>query len=60
MARRLQGLPVEAIVRGYLIGSGWKDYQRTGQICGIPLPPDKYDTWRVLDLVFDANGMRAR
>lgn len=38
VARRLQGLPVEAIVRGYLIGSGWKDYQRTGAVCGIRLP----------------------
>jgi phosphoribosylaminoimidazole-succinocarboxamide synthase len=38
VARRLQGLPVEAIVRGYLIGSGWKDYQRTGKVCGIRLP----------------------
>jgi len=39
VARRLRGLPVEAIVRGYLIGSGWKDYQRSGQVCGITLPP---------------------
>ncbi len=38
VARKLKGLPVEAIVRGYLIGSGWKDYQRTGEVCGIPLP----------------------
>lgn len=38
VARRLKGLPVEAIVRGYLIGSGWKDYQRTGTVCGIGLP----------------------
>ncbi len=38
VARRLNGLPIEAIVRGYLIGSGWKDYQRTGQVCGIRLP----------------------
>jgi phosphoribosylaminoimidazole-succinocarboxamide synthase len=34
----LRPLPVEAIVRGYLIGSGWKDYQKSGQICGIKLP----------------------
>jgi len=39
VVRRLQPLPVEAIVRGYLIGSGWKDYQRTGRVCGIELPP---------------------
>jgi phosphoribosylaminoimidazole-succinocarboxamide synthase len=39
IARRLKALPVEAVVRGYLIGSGWKDYQATGQVCGISLPP---------------------
>ncbi len=39
IVRRLETLPVEAIVRGYIIGSGWKDYQATGQICGIELPP---------------------
>jgi len=35
---KLQPLPIESIVRGYLIGSGWKDYQRTSEICGIELP----------------------
>ncbi len=38
VVRRLKPLPVEAIVRGYLIGSGWKDYQRAGAVCGIALP----------------------
>jgi len=38
VVRRLQPLPVEAIARGYVIGSGWKDYQATGGICGIKLP----------------------
>jgi phosphoribosylaminoimidazole-succinocarboxamide synthase len=38
VVRRLKPLPVEAIVRGYLVGSGWKDYQKTGAVCGIPLP----------------------
>ncbi|WP_457667395.1 phosphoribosylaminoimidazolesuccinocarboxamide synthase [Thiolapillus sp.] len=38
VVRRLDPLPVEAIVRGYIIGSGWKDYQKTGQVCGIDLP----------------------
>lgn len=38
VVRKLRPLPVEAIVRGYLIGSGWKDYQQTGRICGIALP----------------------
>ena len=38
VAKRLQPILVEAVVRGYLIGSGWKDYQATGAVCGIPLP----------------------
>jgi phosphoribosylaminoimidazole-succinocarboxamide synthase len=38
VVRRLKALPVEAVVRGYLIGSGWKDYQSTGRVCGIDLP----------------------
>ena len=38
VARRLKPLPIEAVVRGYVIGSGWKDYQETGAICGIALP----------------------
>ncbi|MCA3218744.1 MAG: phosphoribosylaminoimidazolesuccinocarboxamide synthase [Burkholderiales bacterium] len=38
VAMRLKPLPVEAVVRGYLIGSGWKDYQRSGAVCGIALP----------------------
>lgn len=38
IVRRLRPLPIEAVVRGYLIGSGWKDYQQTGAICGIDLP----------------------
>jgi len=38
IVRKLRALPLEAVVRGYLIGSGWKDYQRSGSICGIALP----------------------
>lgn len=38
VVKKLKPLPVEAIVRGYLIGSGWKDYQTTGRLCGIQLP----------------------
>ena len=38
VVKRLKPLPIEAVVRGYLIGSGWKDYQETGQVCGIDLP----------------------
>jgi phosphoribosylaminoimidazole-succinocarboxamide synthase len=39
VAKRLEPIMVEAVVRGYIIGSGWKDYQNTGAICGITLPP---------------------
>jgi phosphoribosylaminoimidazole-succinocarboxamide synthase len=38
IVKRLRALPVEAVVRGYLIGSGWRDYQETGIVCGISLP----------------------
>lgn len=38
VVKRLKPLPIEAVVRGYLIGSGWKDYGATGAVCGIPLP----------------------
>jgi phosphoribosylaminoimidazole-succinocarboxamide synthase len=38
VVKKLRPVPVEAIARGYLIGSGWKDYQRTGELCGIKLP----------------------
>ena len=38
VVKRLKPLPIEAVVRGYLIGSGWKDYQQTGAVCGIALP----------------------
>jgi phosphoribosylaminoimidazole-succinocarboxamide synthase len=39
LVRRTEPLPVECVVRGYLAGSGWKDYVRTGAVCGIALPP---------------------
>jgi phosphoribosylaminoimidazole-succinocarboxamide synthase len=39
VVKKLKPLPVEAIVRGYLVGSGWKEYQLSGSVCGIPLPP---------------------
>ena len=38
VTKKLKPLPIEAIVRGYLVGSGWKDYQKTGTICGLALP----------------------
>jgi phosphoribosylaminoimidazole-succinocarboxamide synthase len=39
VVRKLKPLLIEAVVRGYIIGSGWKDYQETGAVCGIALPP---------------------
>ncbi len=39
VVKRLKPLPIEAVVRGYLIGSGWRDYLETGKVCGIDLPP---------------------
>ena len=44
VVRRLKPLPIEAIVRGYLIGSGWKDYQSTGELCGIKLPENLHQS----------------
>jgi phosphoribosylaminoimidazole-succinocarboxamide synthase len=38
LVRRTEPIPIECVVRGYLSGSGWKDYQKTGTVCGIPLP----------------------
>src|SRR3984885_4273995 len=43
IVRRLKALPIEAVVRGYLAGSGWKDYQKSGAVCGIELPRGQHD-----------------
>ncbi len=40
LVKRLKPLPVEAVVRGYLAGSGWKEYQHNGEVCGVKLPPE--------------------
>ena len=47
VVKRLKPLPIEAIVRGYVAGSGWKDYKKTGRICGIPLPPGLEEAGRI-------------
>jgi phosphoribosylaminoimidazole-succinocarboxamide synthase len=52
IVKRLKALPVEAVVRGYLIGSGWKDYQRSGSICGIGLPPGLQQADRLPEPIF--------
>jgi phosphoribosylaminoimidazole-succinocarboxamide synthase len=52
VVRKLKPLPIEAIVRGYITGSGWKDYQKTGMICGLPLPPGLKEAQRLPQPLF--------
>jgi phosphoribosylaminoimidazole-succinocarboxamide synthase len=52
LCRRAKVLPVEIIVRGYVAGSGWKDYQRTGEICGIKLPPGLRESDKLPEPIF--------
>lgn len=52
VVRRLRPLPIEAIVRGYLIGSGWKDYQQTGEVCGIKLPENLNQASKLPEAIF--------
>ncbi len=49
VVKRLNPLPIEAIVRGYVVGSGWKDYQKTGEICGITLPTGLQEAAKIPD-----------
>ncbi len=52
IVKRLDALPVEAVVRGYLIGSGWKDYQQSGEICGIRLPAGLSQADQLPEVIF--------
>ena len=52
VVRRLKALPIEAVVRGYLIGSGWKDYQLTGAVCGIQLPTGLQQAQQLPESIF--------
>jgi phosphoribosylaminoimidazole-succinocarboxamide synthase len=52
LVRKTRPLPVECIVRGYLAGSGWADYQKTGTICGIPLPSGLKESDRLPEPIF--------
>jgi phosphoribosylaminoimidazole-succinocarboxamide synthase len=52
VVKRLEPLPLEAIVRGYLIGSGWKDYLKSGSICNIALPPGLRQADRLPEVIF--------
>jgi phosphoribosylaminoimidazole-succinocarboxamide synthase len=52
VVKKLKPLPIEAVVRGYIIGSGWKDYQRTGKICGIELPKGLQQAQKLPEPIF--------
>ena len=52
VVKKLKPLPIEAVVRGYLIGSGWKDYQETGAVCGIPLPAGLKQADKLPEVIF--------
>jgi len=52
VVRKTQSLPIECVVRGYLSGSGWKDYRLTGKICGIPLPTGLRESDRLPEPIF--------
>jgi len=52
VVKRLRALPIEAVVRGYLIGSGWRDYQQTGTVCGIALPTGMQQAQRLAHPIF--------
>jgi phosphoribosylaminoimidazole-succinocarboxamide synthase len=50
--RRLEMLPIECVVRGYLVGSGWKDYEATGTVCGHALPDGLVESQRLPEPIF--------
>jgi phosphoribosylaminoimidazole-succinocarboxamide synthase len=52
LVRRAEPLPIECVARGYLSGSGWKDYQTSGRVCGIPLPPGLRESERLPAPIF--------
>ncbi len=52
LVKKTQPLPIECVARGYLSGSGWKDYQRTGAVCGVALPPGLRDSDRLPYTIF--------
>ncbi len=52
LVKRLKPLPIEAVVRGYLAGSGWKEYQQSGTVCGVPLPPGLKNASRLPEPIF--------
>jgi phosphoribosylaminoimidazole-succinocarboxamide synthase len=59
IVKRLNPLPVEAIVRGYLIGSGWKDYQQSGEVCGIELPKNLQQAEKLPEAIYTPSSKAA-
>ncbi len=52
VVKKFKAIPIEAIVRGYIIGTGWKDYQQTGSICGIKLPTGLKEAQKLPEVIF--------
>ncbi|HTG98376.1 MAG TPA: phosphoribosylaminoimidazolesuccinocarboxamide synthase [Burkholderiales bacterium] len=52
VVKKLKPLPIEAVVRGYIIGSGWKDYQKSGKVCGIELPKGLQQAQKLPEPIF--------
>ncbi|MDE0107414.1 MAG: phosphoribosylaminoimidazolesuccinocarboxamide synthase [Bryobacterales bacterium] len=52
LVKRLEMFPIECVTRGYIVGSGWKDYQRTGSVCGITLPEGLQECAKLPDSIF--------
>lgn len=52
LVKRLEMFPIECVTRGYIVGSGWKDYQRTGSVCGIRLPEGLQECAKLPDSIF--------
>ena len=52
LVRKTEVVPIECVVRGYLAGSGWKEYQQTGEVCGVKLPPGLVESDRLPEPIF--------
>src|SRR5690606_27523080 len=52
LVRKTNVVPIECVVRGYLVGSGWKEYQKDGRVCGIPLPPGMQQAGQLPEPIF--------
>lgn len=59
VVKKLKALPIEAIVRGYLVGSGWKEYKAKGTVCGIPLPAGLQEASKLPEPIFTPSSKAA-